>query len=274
MAYVYRYTDLSDGIIKYVGIVWSENRTLDQRINEHKKDEWYSGKNWKIEFICEDIESRTDAEYFESHYISLFKTDSWFNRSKCGWGISKYLPKRNDWCLYDTEKADLRVKCSKLERENIRLQEELRKYKFANRNQYKYSWEKEKTLYSKCEKAKKQKHISELKKRNDCEFYVRQKTPKEFHIPCKAILYDKNRKIISIKTFDSYIECYKELGISRNLARGMMKGKVYVVFIDSDSRPRGTSKEWFRNKTLRANCYLRIVAVTPMNKELIRKRKI
>ena len=123
-------------------------------------------------------------------------------------------------------------------------------------------------------KQKKQKHISELKKRNDCEFYVRQKTPKEFHVPCKAILYDKNRKIISAKTFDSYIECYKGLGISRNLARGMMKGEVYAAFIDSDSRPCGTSKEWFRNKTLRANCYLRIVAVTPMNKELIRKHKI
>ena len=100
MAYVYRYTDLSDGIIKYVGIVWSETRTLEQRINEHQKDEWCLGKKWKIEFICEDIESRTDAEYFESHYISLFKTDYWFNKSKRRWGISKYLPERNDWKIY------------------------------------------------------------------------------------------------------------------------------------------------------------------------------
>lgn len=105
MAYVYRYTDLSDGIIKYVGIVWSEARTLEQRINEHQKEKWCLGKKWKIEFICEDIETRTDAEYFESHYISLFKTDCWFNKSKRRWGTSKYLPKRNDWEIYKIQNA-------------------------------------------------------------------------------------------------------------------------------------------------------------------------
>ena len=51
MAYVYRYTDLSDGIVKYVGVVWSENRTLSQRIREHFNDKWCKGKKWKIEFI-------------------------------------------------------------------------------------------------------------------------------------------------------------------------------------------------------------------------------
>lgn len=84
MAYVYRYTDLSDGIIKYVGIVWSENRTLEQRIKEHRKDKWYQGTQWKIEFISENIQSRTDAEYLESHFISLFGTDKYFNTKKEG----------------------------------------------------------------------------------------------------------------------------------------------------------------------------------------------
>lgn len=37
MAWVYRYTDLSDNIIKYIGIVWGKNRTLKQRLIEHKK---------------------------------------------------------------------------------------------------------------------------------------------------------------------------------------------------------------------------------------------
>ena len=39
MAYVYRYTDLADNIIKYVGIVYGENRTLKQRIYEHFRDD-------------------------------------------------------------------------------------------------------------------------------------------------------------------------------------------------------------------------------------------
>ena len=98
MGYVYRYTDLSDNIIKYVGIVWSDNRTLDQRISEHEiNDEWCNTRKWKIEYIKENINTRTDAEYFESHYISLYGTDKYFNVKKTGWGVSAYLPERNDW---------------------------------------------------------------------------------------------------------------------------------------------------------------------------------
>ena len=35
MGVVYRYIDLNDNQIKYVGIVWSGNRTLKQRVEEH-----------------------------------------------------------------------------------------------------------------------------------------------------------------------------------------------------------------------------------------------
>ena len=103
MGYVYRYTDIDDGIIKYVGIVWSENRTLNQRIKEHSQnDVWCRDKEWEIEYICEDINSRTDAEYFEAHYISLYGTDKYFNERKSGWGVSSFLPNReNDWKKYD-----------------------------------------------------------------------------------------------------------------------------------------------------------------------------
>lgn len=98
MGYVYRYTDLADNTIKYVGIVWSDNRTLEQRINEHDaNDEWCKTRKWKIEYIKENINTRTDAEYFESHYISLYGTDKYFNTKKTGWGISTFLPERSDW---------------------------------------------------------------------------------------------------------------------------------------------------------------------------------
>ena len=103
MAYVYRYIDNSDGIIKYVGIVWSENRTLTQRIYEHQRnEEWCKNRSFTIEYIEENINTRTDAEYFESHYISLYGTDKYFNEKKIGWGISSFLPNReNDWKVYD-----------------------------------------------------------------------------------------------------------------------------------------------------------------------------
>jgi predicted DNA-binding transcriptional regulator AlpA len=101
MAYIYRYTDLTDNIIKYVGIVWSNNRVLQQRLEEHlKNDEWCDG-NYKIEYICENINTRTDAEYFEAHYISLYKTDRYFNCKKVGWGTSNFLPnKEKEWKEY------------------------------------------------------------------------------------------------------------------------------------------------------------------------------
>lgn len=45
MGYVYRYTDLTDNVIKYVGIVWKDNRTLDDRIYEHSYfDGWCIGR--------------------------------------------------------------------------------------------------------------------------------------------------------------------------------------------------------------------------------------
>lgn len=91
MAYVYRYTDLADNIIKYVGIVWSDNGTLRQRINEHTKDEWYTTSQWKIEYFEKEVKTRTDAEFLESHFISLYETDKWFNNKKSGWGISNFL---------------------------------------------------------------------------------------------------------------------------------------------------------------------------------------
>lgn len=60
MGYVYRYTDIADGIVKYVGIVSSENRTLLQRVKEHQTyDDWCNGSQWKIEYL--EINNKTDC---------------------------------------------------------------------------------------------------------------------------------------------------------------------------------------------------------------------
>ena len=92
MGYVYRYIDIADNIIKYVGIVWSENRTLEQRVKEHEtQDNWCKVRKWKIEYFETNINSRTDAEYFEAHFISLYETDKYFNDKKSGWGTSSIL---------------------------------------------------------------------------------------------------------------------------------------------------------------------------------------
>lgn len=112
MGYIYRYIDLEDNIIKYIGIVWSENRTLEQRIREHElNDSWCWDKKWKIEYITENINTRTDAEYLESHYISLYGTSKYYNVKKKGWGISSFVTnKESEWEEYKIVKSDNKVK--------------------------------------------------------------------------------------------------------------------------------------------------------------------
>ena len=104
MGVVYRYTDLSCGIIKYVGIVWSDGDNLMRRVKQHRYDRKFNGISWKIEYLDINICSRTDAEYFESHYISLYGTDKYLNVSKSGWGVSAFLPDREtEWKEFSQE---------------------------------------------------------------------------------------------------------------------------------------------------------------------------
>lgn len=94
MAYVYRYIDENDGIIKYVGIV--HKRMIDDRIKAHaSNDDWKDKGNWRIEYF--ECENRSVAEAFESHLIALYGTDKYYNKAKKGWGINKYLPDVEAW---------------------------------------------------------------------------------------------------------------------------------------------------------------------------------
>ena len=105
MACVYRYIDKEDNIIKYVGIVWGTKATIQDRIRQHKAyDEWCKNGDWHIEYIEKNINTRTDAEYWEAHLISLYGTDNYFNKSKSGWGISSFLPDiEHEWKTIDLE---------------------------------------------------------------------------------------------------------------------------------------------------------------------------
>lgn len=104
MGMVYRYTDLADGKIKYVGAIWSEKRTLKDRVEEHKKDAWCKDRKWKIEYLKREIKSRIDAELFKSHYISEYGTDKYFNIRKTDWGKSEVINSLNDeWEVYQID---------------------------------------------------------------------------------------------------------------------------------------------------------------------------
>lgn len=102
MGYVYKYIDKSDNIVKYVGIVWKRTRTLKERIDEHRRnDKWCIGKNWTIKYIEKNINTRTDAEYLEAHFVALYKTNRWFNKRKAGWGKSSFINiEDSEWVTY------------------------------------------------------------------------------------------------------------------------------------------------------------------------------
>ena len=108
MGYVYRYTDLKDNKIKYVGIVYGETRSLGRRIYEHRLyDEWCKNNNYKIEYIKMPIHTRTDVEFLESHFISLYGTDKYFNIRKKGWGVSNLVSyEETEWILYDNNNSE------------------------------------------------------------------------------------------------------------------------------------------------------------------------
>ena len=102
MAYVYRYKDMWTNEIHYVGIVWSKTRTLSTRISEHyKNDEWCRDGCYIVEILDVPIDTRTDAEYYEAHYISLYDTGKFYNKSKVNMGVSNLIPDNEDkWEFY------------------------------------------------------------------------------------------------------------------------------------------------------------------------------
>lgn len=146
MAWVYRYTDLADGIIKYVGVVWGKTRTLEQRLKEHERDDtWCNTRRWKIEYIEEDIETRAEAEAFETHFIELYGTDKYFNVSKGGWGLNKFLPDYTDkWKEYNCKSIyDIEYEKINKKKQNIIDKIETAKQE-VNELEYNLSCEKEK----------------------------------------------------------------------------------------------------------------------------------
>ena len=94
---VYRYLDVDDEKIKYVGIC--NNGTLSNRHRGHMNDEWFRNGN----FICEYIQyqNRSETEAMESHLISVYGTDKYYNKSKTGWGEISFIqtPYEIDWNL-------------------------------------------------------------------------------------------------------------------------------------------------------------------------------
>lgn len=121
MAIVYKYTDTSDNIIKYIGIVWSENKTLSDRIKEHFKEKKFQNIKWKVEYF--ECENRSIAEAWESHLISKYNTNNYLNICKKDWGYNPYIPNDEDlWINY--ENNPVVMLCNEYDVSNIFIKHE------------------------------------------------------------------------------------------------------------------------------------------------------
>lgn len=105
---VYRYIDLIDNKIKYVGIVHKGD--INGRMTVHKQDKWVNDGVWKVQYF--ECENRSEVEAFESHLIALYQTYKYYNKAKKNWGLNKYLPDVEDrWKDLTEEKySDLETK--------------------------------------------------------------------------------------------------------------------------------------------------------------------
>ena len=83
--FVYKYIDIKDNIVKYVGIT----KDLKRRIKDHKKDKWYNLSTYSIYYL--EVNSRCDAEMLEGHFIALYETHRYFNVAKETWGLSSFV---------------------------------------------------------------------------------------------------------------------------------------------------------------------------------------
>lgn len=99
MPYVYKYTDTNDGIVKYVGII-KKDSNFPGRFFQHKSDKWSREGKWKIEYIS--VDSITDAEALEGHFIWLYGTGEHYNKAKKEWGRCSFAPELTEfkWTLY------------------------------------------------------------------------------------------------------------------------------------------------------------------------------
>lgn len=114
MATVYRYFNTDTNEYDYIGIVYSENRTLDQRVYEHSKEERFDG-NYKIQYF--EVPTQSDAEVWEGHLISKYKTYQRLNDKKAKWGLCSYLPNDENLWLDYTPKE---IKTKNVDKDNKR----------------------------------------------------------------------------------------------------------------------------------------------------------
>ena len=97
---VYRYVDLEDNHVEYVGIV-NTGSLYDRHYCGHMNEEWYKSGLYKCQFF--QLRNRSETEAMESHLIALYGSYLYGNQNKSDWGLNSFIGciHENMWITID-----------------------------------------------------------------------------------------------------------------------------------------------------------------------------
>ena len=68
------------------------------RIKSHKRDPWYKNGQWVIEY--RKVDTKTDAEALEGHFIHKYGTTAYYNTAKANWNELSFIDRAFFWTEY------------------------------------------------------------------------------------------------------------------------------------------------------------------------------
>lgn len=89
MPYIYKYVNKETEQVEYVGIIKSDSN-FPGRFYQHSTDPWYVPNKYQIYYA--EVETQTDAEALEGHFIATYRSDRFYNIAKGKWGICSFAP--------------------------------------------------------------------------------------------------------------------------------------------------------------------------------------
>ena len=99
MPYVYKYVNRESNDVEYVGISKTQEGFY-KRIADHKRDKWYTENKYDVYYF--EVDSQTDAESLEGHFIALYRSYEFHNKAKARWGKCSFAPSV-EWIKYEGE---------------------------------------------------------------------------------------------------------------------------------------------------------------------------
>lgn len=234
----------------------------------------------------------------ESHFISLFGTDKYFNTRKAGWGISSIIKGTFNWELYSCENLktaeEYEEEIKNLKRQINDYEEKISEMSVTIEKLRNEFWRREFDISDSCNteyipherelpswitgtlfqdgesKKNKNENSSKLVEGKKTAFMGKQKNgSKHWQVPCKALLYNSKEKLIEKRFFNSLKECHEKTKLSYQQIKDSMNDSHRILYFDEWVRTVyiQKNKKGFPMYAYNNTYFIRICAVTPPMEE-------